>query len=165
VGPARRLAARLVAGPLLAAGILHPLHTTITTVDYDAAAHVATATIRIFADDLARAVHQSPGLSQVHVVDGSADTAAVGYIRRKFIIETTDGRSVSLTPCGIRSTGDLRWVCLRASLPHGLSAVRIGDMVLTDIYTDQINVVMMTDGAHHGSLLFTRGDGAKPAGV
>jgi hypothetical protein len=161
-----RLIVRVAAVPLVALGGWHPLHTTITTVAYDATAHTATATIRIFADDLARAVEQGLGTKRAagQAAGPAADTAAVEYIRRKFTIANRDGRPVPLLSCGIRVTGDLRWICLRASLPQGLSDVRIGDAVLTDVYADQVNVVMTEDGGRHGSLLFTRGDGPKPAG-
>jgi len=128
----------------------HPLHTTIATLTYDPSAHTVVAVVRIFSDDLARAVRSRGGVTD--------DAMAVAYVRSTFTITTADGRAVPVVACGVRTTGDLRWICLRAAMPTGLRGARVQDAVLTELYSDQVNVVMTDDAGRHGSLLFTRGD-------
>jgi hypothetical protein len=152
-----RLAGRAIgaigAALCLTAARRHPLHTTIAEVTYDPATHAVTAVIRIFSDDLARAVRSRGGVPD--------DAGAVAYVRSAFTIVTPDGRALSLGSCGVRTTGDLRWICLRAPVPAGLRGARVLDAVLTDVYADQVNVVTTNDGDRHDSLLFTRGDRPK----
>lgn len=147
---------------LMCALLLHPLHTTITTLSYDARTHVVTAMMRIFVDDLARAVgrHSEGAAVRVGASPGD-DSAATQYVRAMFTIAGDDGRSTPLAVCGLRRTGDVQWVCLRATLPHGLAGLRIADAVLTELYADQVNVVMADDAQGRASLLFTRGDKVK----
>jgi hypothetical protein len=146
---------------LLCALVLHPLHTTITTISYDARTHVVTAMMRIFVDDLAKAVERRSGGAEVRVGASTGDAAATEYVRAMFTVAGDDGRSTPLAVCGLRRTGDVQWICLRATLPHGLAGLRIADAVLTDLYADQVNVVMADDTQGHASLLFTRGDKVK----
>jgi hypothetical protein len=142
--------------------LLHPLHTTITTISYDARTHVLTAMMRLFVDDLARAVRQRSGGAAVRVGASTGDdSAATEYVRTMFTVAGDDGRSTPLAVCGLRRTGDVQWICLRATLPHGLAGLRIADTVLTELYADQVNVVMADDTQGHASLLFTRGDKVK----
>jgi hypothetical protein len=147
---------------LICAFWLHPLHTTITTISYDARTHVVTAMMRIFVDDLTRAVGQRSGRAAVGAgALAGGDSAATEYVRAMFTVAGNDGRSAPLAVCGVRRTGDVQWICLRATLPHGLAGVRIADAVLTELYADQVNVVMADDAQSHASLLFTRGDTVK----
>src|SRR3974390_2302582 len=120
--------------PAMTAAWRNPLHTTITSITYDVSTRTATAMIRVFVDDLARAVTARTA--------HASDSAAAAYVREMFAIIGDDGRPVALGSCGFRRTGDVQWTCLRASLPHGLSGVWIQDAVLTDLYADQLNVVM-----------------------
>jgi hypothetical protein len=64
--------------------------------------------------------------------------------------------------CGIRRTGDLLWLCLRAPAAQGLSGLRVRVALLFDRYADQINIVQATYGGRRVALLFTSGDEAKP---
>ena len=143
----------------------HPLHTTITTIVYDPAARRVTATVRVFEDDLGRAVSRG-----VHAaIQGTApsDSASFAYVRSTLTFTARDGHPVPVAWCGSRTTGDLRWLCVQAIVPvtqegrAGLGGLRIRDAVLTEVYDDQVNVVMADYDGRHESLLFTRGDGGK----
>ena len=141
----------------------HPLHTTITTITYDAHAHAAKATIRIFVDDLLKAVHERGARTATRRDAGltALDSTGLAYVQEMFAIAEDDGRPAVLAPCGQWRTADVQWVCLRATLPHGLAGARIRNAVLTDLYADQVNVVMADYADRHTTLLFTRGDKAK----
>jgi hypothetical protein len=141
-------------GPTFALTAFHPLHTTMTTLSWDASSRTATAEMRIFLDDLAKAVAH-PGNIQ------PTDSAAVAYVRDHFAITGPDGRVAPLAICGLHQSADVKWICLRASLPGGLSGARIQNAVLAELYADQVNVVMTDGAATHTSFLFTRGDAPK----
>lgn len=150
-----------VVGIALALTGWHPLHTTITTIVYDQSAHRVTATLRVFEDDLGRAILRHSG-GQVRVP--TSDSASFGYVRATLTFTSSDGRPIPVEWCGSHTTGDLRWLCVQATLPAtrmNLGGLRVRDAVLTEVYDDQVNVVMADYGGRHESLLFTGGDGGK----
>jgi hypothetical protein len=142
------------------AGRMHPLHTTISTIAYDAASHQATVTVRVFTNDLDTAIaRRTRGRS---LAGGRApDSASFAYLASVLTAVGRDGRPLLAQWCGSRVTGDLLWACLRLSTPGGLSGVRIRNQALVELFDDQVNVVMADYDGRRESLLFTKGDGAK----
>jgi hypothetical protein len=156
---------RGLVGIALAMTAWHPLHTTITTIVYDQSAHRVTATVRVFEDDLGRAILLHSGAP---VQAPTSDSASFGYIRATLTFAAPDGRPIPVEWCGSQTTGDLRWLCVQAVVPtaggdkqSGLGGLRVRDAVLTEIYDDQVNVVMADYDGRHESLLFTKGDRGK----
>src|SRR2546425_211434 len=130
--------------------VLHPLHATLPQLSYDAGDRMALITIRAFADDFQAAAH------------GASDSAAFAYAAMGFTLTDRDGRGLALAWCGVRRTGDLLWLCLRAPAPGGLAGLRVHARLLFDRYADQINIVQARCGARRVSLLFSRGDLPQP---
>ncbi|HYU00375.1 MAG TPA: DUF6702 family protein [Gemmatimonadales bacterium] len=130
--------------------VLHPLHTTLTQLSYDAGNRVALITIRAFADDFHAAAR------------GVSDSATFAYAAAGFTLTDRDGRGLALEWCGVRRTGDLLWLCLRAPAPGGLAGLRVHARLLFDRFEDQINIVQASYGARRVSLLFSRGDLPQP---
>ena len=139
----------------------HPLHTTITTITYDAASHQATATVRVFTVDLDTAIARRTGGRPLSS-GPPTDSASFAYLASAFTATGPDGRALPIQWCGSRLTGDLLWACLRVTTPTGLSGVRVRNQALVELFDDQVNVVMADYDGRRESLLFTKGDGAKP---
>jgi hypothetical protein len=137
--------------PLFMALAAHPLHTTLTQLAYRDADRSVEVTIRVFADDF-RAV----------LTRDVTDSAAAAYLRSAFTLTDRAGRPVAVVWCGMKRTGDLLWLCLRAPAPRGMSGLRVRVALLFDRYDDQINIVQVTYHGRRVSLLFTRGDASKP---
>lgn len=135
---------------LLGALALHPLHTTLTELTYSDADHVVEATVRVFADDFRAALRADV-----------TDSAAVAYLRSTFSLSDRVGRPLAIAWCGLRRTGDLLWLCLRAPASHGLSGLRVQVALLFDQYADQINIVQASYTGRRAALLFTSGDAPK----
>lgn len=155
------LAAVVIVAPADAsAGRMHPLHTTITTIAYDAVSHHATVTVRVFSNDLDTAVARRT--RRRSLASGRAsDSATFAYLGSIFTAVGPDGRALSVEWCGSHVTGDLLWACLRLTTPGGLSGLRIRNQALVELFDDQVNVVMAEYDGRRESLLFTKGDGAK----
>lgn len=155
------IASVLAVAPHASGGRVHPLHTTITTVTYDAASHQATVTMRVFANDLDTAItRRSHGRLAASV--RASDSGSFAYLASVFTAVGPDGRALPVQWCGSRLTGDLLWACLRLTTPGGLSGVRIRNQALIELFDDQVNVVMAEYDGRRESLLFTKGDAAKP---
>ncbi len=152
-GGAPLLAAALAIGPV--AGVAaHPLHTTMAEVTIDRPRGTVRVVVRVFADDFGTAL-DAAGKA------GSWDDRAARYLGRAVSIVDDARRPLAMRNCGTRRQGDLLWLCAETSVApsHTLS---LRDQMLCELFTDQINVVRVTDGAHTRSLLFTRGDPVKP---
>ena len=134
-----------------AAAPAHPLHTTLTEVTESRGA--ATIWVRAFADDFARGV-------AMHLAPPGADPT-LAYLGASVGVWDRDGRRVRLTACGTRTSGDLRWFCLRAPAPRGGSGMRILVSLQFGVYDDQVNVLQADVAGRRASLLFVPGDGAK----
>ena len=135
------------AAVLLIALAAHPLHTTLTELNYDDGGRIVHLSVRAFGDDLRAALGGDV-----------TDSAASGYLRSKVTLADRAGRRLPLAWCGLRRTGDVVWLCLRAAAPDGARGLQLHVGLLFERYTDQINIVQATDGGRRSTLLFTRGD-------
>ncbi|HZS58903.1 MAG TPA: DUF6702 family protein [Gemmatimonadaceae bacterium] len=122
--------------------LAHPIHSSLTNVTFDRPTSQLTAMVRAFSADLDKAVKKR------------TDTTIADYARAAIELRDETGRVVPTAWCGSRHEGDVVWLCLRASAPHGASGLTLIDRLLFDVFDDQVNIVM-TD---HGSVLFTKGD-------
>jgi hypothetical protein len=129
----------------------HPLHSTITELTEDRAHGIVRATIRVFADDFGTAAARR-----------RKDGDALAYVAATFAFTDRAGRALPLRTCGTRRTGDLLWICVEANSTEGLAALAVRNGMLSDLFDDQVNVVQGTVAGARRSLLFTKGDRAKP---
>jgi hypothetical protein len=133
----------------------HPMHTSVAEIGYDDATGAASIQIRVFADDLYAAVKGRPAPS-------GADHGISRYLEGKFELADQAGHVLPLRWMGAERIGDVLLLRLAAKVPGGLSGVRITSTVLCERFADQVNIVRAFYGGHTTTLLFTRGDPAKP---
>jgi hypothetical protein len=151
------LKALVLVAAWLAHASMHPLHTSLAEVRYDASAFAVQVSLRVFADDFADAVRASQRLAPSTPV---AEAQTMAYIARTFVLLSGDGKRLSLTWCGVRREGDLSWLCLRARTPN-VKDLRLTNRVLVERFADQVNIVQVEDGGRRTSYLFTARDGAR----
>jgi hypothetical protein len=161
VGGARLLLLLLLPALLGAAGggARHPLHTTLTQLAVRPATRSVEIVMRVFVDDFSAAVARRGDTRTVAAPP--SDSAAYGYVAAAFALTDRAGRRLPLRWVGARRTGDLLWLTLTAPAAT-LDGLRVSNRVLVELHADQVNIVQATVGARRASLLFTRGDGAKP---
>jgi hypothetical protein len=145
----------MVAALLLAAALgAHPLHTTMAEVTVDRAHSTVRVVVRVFADDFGTAVNASK-------TSGTSEARAAAYVANAISLADEKQR-VTVRDCGTRKQGDLLWLCSEATVTaEQLRRLTLRDQMLCELFSDQVNVVRVTDGASTRSVLFTRGDGAK----
>ena len=138
----------------LAAAILpaHPLHTSVTEVLADPGGRVQVA-IRVYADDLSGAAGATPGLAP--------DSTVARYVRGRFGLRDRADRPVVLHWVGLTSHEDAIVIQLDGMLPGGLPGARLANLLLTERFRDQVNVVRASWPGGSATLLFTPGDGGK----
>jgi hypothetical protein len=136
---------------LLAGLAAHPLHTSITEVVADRG-QVRIA-IRIYADDLRGAAPGSPALPP--------DSAFARYVRGRFGLRDQSDRPVLLRWSGLDHREDVVVIRIEGTLPGGLPGARLANLLLTERFHDQVNVVRASWPGGSVTLLFTPGDGGK----
>lgn len=148
----------LAVGAFSAGVRVHPLHTTLTAITYDATSHQVTAVVRTFASDFSTAVARRAGRAPPED-DRVSDSASFAYLVTAFTVADRDGHPLPLAWCGSRRTGDVLWLCVRAAAPGGLSGLRLVNRALMELFADQVNIVMADYGGRSESMLFTKGAG------
>jgi hypothetical protein len=139
----------------------HPLHSTITELVIDPARGTVRATIRVFDDDLRSAVMRVRGGARSP--DGPAwDAAVLAYVTSVVSIGTERGQALALRSCGTRRTGDLVWLCLEGELARDAGVLQVRNVMLCELFEDQVNVVQGAVEGTRRSLVFVRGDRFKP---
>ncbi|HTE47506.1 MAG TPA: DUF6702 family protein [Gemmatimonadaceae bacterium] len=139
----------------------HPLHTTLTEVTVDRSRHTVRAVVRVFIDDLSAGMARQRGVAP----SDSLDVRATMYIESSFAIADAAGKPVALRSCGVRKNHELLWVCVEGAVPGDIRALSIKNSLLCDVFSDQVNIVNLLafgTGQSGRSVLFTKGDRAKP---
>ena len=136
---------------VLLGGAVHPLHTSITEVSADDHGRVQVA-IRLYADDLWSAAVADPL---------APDSAVARYVRGHFALRDRSDRPVLLRWDGLTRHDDAVVIRLEGPLPGGLTGARVANLLLTERFRDQVNVVRASWPGGSGTLLFTQGDSGK----
>jgi hypothetical protein len=165
----RRVRVRLRAPVIVAVGVgaliaapraahAHPLHTTMSEITMDAQRHVMRVVVRAFAEDYLKAVVAARHLKSTPTLDGAE---AFAYLQSALSID--DGGSVlPLRSCGIRTSANVVWLCVETAVPVDGARAHVRNALLWNLYDDQVNIVRATLGANVRSILFVKGDRAKP---
>jgi len=136
----------------------HPIHMSFTEARRVDANRMLQLWVRVFANDFAAAAARSSG---THLGPDSAIAPAVGiaYLQRNLQVFGSNGRALNLTPCGVKRTNDMLLFCLQTGVPF--SQARMRNSIMTELFSDQVNVVQTVEGGRRASRLFVRGDGPK----
>lgn len=129
----------------------HPLHTTLTELAQTGTG--VQVSLRVFAEDYARAVGTARGATQ--------NERERVYVGRSFVVRERNGQAVRFTWCGTRYQGEVVWVCLRGAASSGLRGGQVQNTMLFNLFADQVNVVRARYAGQARSLLFTPGAGAR----
>jgi hypothetical protein len=145
----------LLAAALLASiGIeVHPMHTAVVEISYDAGSGTATINIRVFADDFAAALSQNRTTP--------SDSAMSRYVRGSFALASRSGRPLPIHWVGATREGDVVVLQLRVTVPAGLAKGKVLSALLSERFEDQVNIVRASYEGRATTLLFTRGEPAK----
>jgi hypothetical protein len=137
----------------------HPLHTTMTELSYDPSARVLTATLRVFADDFSAAVMGARAGGPVVI---PPDSAMLRYVTGRFSVTGRGTGRVVMRWCGVRKEGVVLFICLRGGAPGSLAGATMTNGLLTEVFSDQVNIVHASVDGRRRTLLFTPRDGSKP---
>jgi hypothetical protein len=154
---AAALALGMLLVPAVGALFAHPLHTTLTQLSYDASTRVLSVSVRAFAEDFSTAV-----MPRARTSGGvPPDSAMLRYVNERFAMQDARGASIPLRWCGMRRDGEALFLCLRATAQPSPAGARLRNVLLGDLFADQVNIVQASYGGSKRTLLFTSRDGLK----
>ena len=137
----------------------HALHTSFAKVALEGDS-VVTATVRLFSDDLGRALAARAPVAGTPVARApgatGADTMAIAYVTAAFRLRADEGAVLVWRSCGQRTEQDLTVICLRARVVRRPAKLGVVNSALTEAFADQVNIVQVALGGGMRSLLFTR---------
>ena len=106
--------------------------------------------IRLYADDLGSAAGAP-----------AADSAVARYVRGRFALRDRTDHPVLLRWDGLTRHDDAVVIRLEGTLSGGLAGARVANLLLTERFRDQVNVVRASWPGGSATLLFTQGDAGK----
>lgn len=124
----------------------HPFHISVCDIEYDAESKSLQISQRIFMDDLEdglEAFHKLETVDAYKPKDPEQlDSLIAAYLKAKLFIRI-DGKDVDFEFLGSELEGDARWSYLEISGVSGVSQAEISNLVLTEAFDDQENIVHM----------------------
>jgi hypothetical protein len=138
--------------------IAHPLHTTLAELSYDPSAGVLNVSLRVFADDFSAGVMPRSRAS-AHALP--PDSAMLRYVRERFAVTVDGAGRLAWRWCGRRREGQVLFLCLRATARESPVGARMRNALLSEVFTDQVNIVHANYAGRRRTLLFTARDGVK----
>lgn len=137
---------------VLAATPAHPLHTTLTTVEWHGDRRELDVAVRVFTQDVSDALTRTGTTF--------SESAACRYATRRLSIGDETGMSLPVARCVAERTADVTWI--RLSLPaRSPAGLRISNAFLFECFPDQVNIVQAHLAGAPRTILFTSGDGPK----
>lgn len=126
----------------------HPIHASVTTIDFNAKNHTLEISCKIFADDLEEAIRKTTGV-QLYIgspKENASQSAAKieEYLRRHFRLEAEGKPLPRWTFVGRELEGDAVWCYCEVPNISGVKRLLVSNTVLTDLHDDQTNLVNVT---------------------
>jgi hypothetical protein len=137
----------------------HPIHMSVTEIRFSKGGDAVDVTVKVFADDFSTAAAR---FTKSHLDSGKIIDRSRGYAYLLHNVRFANGPgTIPLRPCGVTRNGETLTFCLRASVQGDLKSLRLANTLLTEIFSDQVNVVQSVNGRRRSSRMFVRGDGWK----
>ncbi len=139
-------------------GDAHKFHASFTDIAYNPDARAAEIVIRTFYDDLENVLSKRAGRDVR--LDNSKETNALlfAYVQETVRLKRANGRPVKFAWVGIESQVDMVRIYVEAKMPGGLQGAQISNLLLCDLFEDQVNAVNLREQGKQAALVFKPGD-------
>ena len=123
--------------------IVHDFHTSLTEINYNPKTKSLEMTIRVFTDDLERALTETNNGKPVKVdpKDYSIDPLIVKYLRKHVAFVSPDKDVVPYDFLGKEVELDATWLYVGMPAVANLKGYSIFNSILTELFDDQTNLL------------------------
>ena len=136
---------------------MHPVHVSITNMEYSKEREEFDISMRIFKDDLQTAINHSYD-TNINLVDITGQTDQIKHINRyindAFYVKS-NGKTFPIKPIHHEITDEAILLSYSCQVPDDLTSIEIRNTILMDIYHDQTNLVIFSYTGREKGLRFT----------
>ncbi len=138
--------------------LIHPVHVSLTGIDYDGVNRVWSVFVKVWSDDLE--ADMNLGLSSGGEITGSTDERYFMYLSDRVMI-LEDGKPVNMELLSAGADGLEHRFTLRARGRKGVKNVTVMNRIMTRLYEDQANMLLFGYGGTEEGYRFTVTDTLK----
>jgi hypothetical protein len=136
----------------------HDYHVSVTQMQYNSGSKTFEISIRIFTDDLERALGYANGNKRFVVKNGDANDAAVSaYISKNFSFTTNQQKTLPIRYIGKEQEDDATWVYIELPFQVPVKGSKLQNSILTEIFDDQVNMTNVTTPAGKKTYMYKKG--------
>ena len=140
------------------AWMMHEFYVSLSEVRYNTETERFEVSIRIFPDDLDRALLERNGITSqlaTELEHKSADSLLMAYLLEEFTIKV-NGENLDLSYLGKEPESDAIWCYLESSKGPAPETITIRNVLLTEYFPDQVNIIQVYNGKWNKGMLLTR---------
>jgi hypothetical protein len=135
----------------------HPVHTSITQMQYNAAEKTFEVSLRVFTDDLEVALTKENNNQRVRLSDNDANGPLVErYVRKHFGLTNASRQRKPYRYLGKEQEVDATWIYIEIPYNEPVQGSLIQQSMLTDLFDDQMNLVNVSYLAEKKTVLFRK---------
>ena len=137
---------------------LHKFYVSLTELRFNPDSSRLEVSMRIFPDDLDRALYEKYGTATqlaTSMEPAEADSLVSKYLRHHLRVEV-NGAPVSFTYLGKEPEANALWCYLESDPVTSPLSMKIRNTILMDEFEDQVNIIQAYSGDWNKGLLLTR---------
>jgi hypothetical protein len=137
---------------------MHKFYVSLSEIRYNTETERYEVSMRIFPDDLDRALLARSGIITqlaTELEHKSADSLLMVYLLEDFSIEV-NGEALELNYLGNEPESDAIWCYLESSRVAAPESITIQNVLLMEYFPDQVNIVQVYHGKWNKGLLLDR---------
>jgi hypothetical protein len=146
---------------LASAASAHRFHASIAELELNTKTKRAELAIRVFNDDLERALSTGKEKDVRLETTADVDQQILRYVREHVTLADSSGQKVQWLWVGRETEVQSSWIYVEAAFDGPASGWQIADSLFFELFNDQVNSVNVVRDGKKGGLAFTRGEGAK----
>ncbi len=138
--------------------LMHEFYVSLTEIRYNTQTERFEVSMRIFPDDLDRALLERTGIHTqlaTELEHEGADTLLKAYLLESFAIHA-DGEEIGFTYLGKEPESNAIWCYLESTRVSSPQTISVRNEILTEIFPDQVNIVQVYRGKWNKGLLLNR---------
>ncbi|MDX5419139.1 MAG: hypothetical protein LPK09_07970 [Hymenobacteraceae bacterium] len=140
----------------------HDYHASITDARYNPRTQSLEVAVKVFMDDLENALSRRNKTKVTYSQSAQVQQFVQEYIGSNLSFELEKGKPLRHTFVGAEQEADVVWVYLEVPLKtEALTHLYVRNVVLQELFNDQMNIVNLDYKGKVSSNLFQKNDGAR----
>ncbi len=141
-----------------AAAPAHEYYVSVTQIQYNPAEKTLEISIRLFTDDLEKALAAENNDRPVRITNNDQNNAVVEkYMRKHFVLTDSRRQPKPWKYIGKENEADATWIYLEIPQEGSLSGFSLRNDLLMDTFRDQVNIVNIRINSDKKTLLYKKG--------